>query len=146
MKIFCGRQRRLDDEPDLPDWQKDEREIAKRIVSTDRYRVLPTKIDLHEWGIIQKFSRSVESAGCAKTRNSRAGCVPKFPGFRAPAWNRRGLRSEHFQKRCEWFIRNSTPVLSACTLNHPARPASAPPLKRNSNEDHSSFDKAEAAR
>jgi hypothetical protein len=52
-----------DEEPDLPDWQKDEWEIAKRIVSTDRFRPLPTKFDVQEWGIMQDFSRSVESEG-----------------------------------------------------------------------------------
>ena len=50
-----------DEEPDLPDWQKDEWEIAKRIASTGRFRPLPTKFDVHEWGIMQEFSRSVES-------------------------------------------------------------------------------------
>jgi hypothetical protein len=49
-----------DEEPDLPDWQKDEWEIAKRIASTDRFLELPTTFDLHEWGIMQEFSRSVE--------------------------------------------------------------------------------------
>jgi len=49
-----------DEEPDLLDWQKDEWEIAKRIVSTDRLRQLPTKFDVHEWGIMQEFSHSVE--------------------------------------------------------------------------------------
>jgi len=49
-----------DEEPDLPDWQKHEWEIAKRIVSTDRFLELPTTFDLHEWGIMQEFSRSVE--------------------------------------------------------------------------------------
>lgn len=49
-----------DEEPDLPDWQKHEWEIAKRIVSTDRFLELPTTFDLHEWGIMQDFSRSVE--------------------------------------------------------------------------------------
>jgi hypothetical protein len=52
-----------DEEPDLPDWQKDEWEIAKRIVSTDRFRPLPTKFDVHEWGIMQEFSLSVDSEG-----------------------------------------------------------------------------------
>jgi hypothetical protein len=49
------------EEPDLPDWQKDEREIAKRIASTDRFRPLPTKFDVHEWGIMLEFSRAAES-------------------------------------------------------------------------------------
>jgi len=50
-----------DDEPDLPAWQKAEWEIAKRIVSTGRFQKLPTEFDVHEWAIMQDFSRSVES-------------------------------------------------------------------------------------
>ena len=52
-----------DEEPDLPAWQKQEWEIAKRIVSTDRFQELPTKFEVHEWAIMQDFSRSVESDG-----------------------------------------------------------------------------------
>ena len=49
-----------DEEPELPTWQKHEWEIAKRIVSTDRFQELPTKFEVHEWAIMQDFSRSVE--------------------------------------------------------------------------------------
>jgi Uncharacterised protein family (UPF0158) len=50
-----------DDEPDLPAWQEQEWEIARRIVCTDRFRELPTKFEVHEWAIMQDFSYSVES-------------------------------------------------------------------------------------
>jgi hypothetical protein len=50
-----------DEEPDLPTWQRDEWELAKRIVSTDHFRELPTKFDVHEWAIMQDFSRSLQS-------------------------------------------------------------------------------------
>lgn len=50
-----------DEEPDLPTWQKQEWEIARRVVSGGRFRELPTKFDVHEWEIMQDFSRSVES-------------------------------------------------------------------------------------
>lgn len=50
-----------DEEPDLPAWQKQEWEIAKRIVSTDRFQKLPTKLDVPEWAIMQDLSLSVES-------------------------------------------------------------------------------------
>ena len=53
----------VDEEPDLPEWQKQEWEIAKRIVSTDRFQRLPTKFEVHEWAIMQDFSRSLESDG-----------------------------------------------------------------------------------
>jgi hypothetical protein len=50
-----------DEEPDLPAWQKHEWEIAKRIVSTDRFQKPPTKFEVHEWAIMQDFSRLMES-------------------------------------------------------------------------------------
>jgi len=49
------------EDPDLPDWQKEEWEVAKRIVSTDRFLKLPSKFDVHEWEIMHDFSRSVNS-------------------------------------------------------------------------------------
>ena len=49
-----------DEEPDLPTWQKQQWEIAKRIVSTDRFQKLPTKFEVHEWAIMQDFSYSAE--------------------------------------------------------------------------------------
>ena len=35
--------------------------MARQIVSTSRFRKLPTKFDVHEWAIMEDFSRSVES-------------------------------------------------------------------------------------
>ena len=49
-----------DEEPDLPAWQKQEWEIARRIVSSGRFKELPTKFEVHEWEIIQDFSHSGE--------------------------------------------------------------------------------------
>ncbi|HEX4166313.1 MAG TPA: UPF0158 family protein [Bryobacteraceae bacterium] len=51
----------LGEEPDLTAWQKQEWEIAKRIASTDRFRPLPNKFDVHEWAIMQDFSNSLPS-------------------------------------------------------------------------------------
>jgi len=50
-----------DEEPDLPNWQKQEWEIAKLVVSTDRFQKLPTKFEIHEWAIMLDFASSVES-------------------------------------------------------------------------------------
>jgi hypothetical protein len=44
-----------DEEPDLPEWQKREWEIAKRIVSIDRFQEPPSKFEVHEWAIMQDF-------------------------------------------------------------------------------------------
>ena len=50
-----------DEEPSLPEWQKRDWEVARRIISTDRFEELPTKYEVHEWAIMQEFSNSVES-------------------------------------------------------------------------------------
>jgi hypothetical protein len=49
----------VDVEPDLPAWKEQEWEVAKEIVSTDRFRQLPTKFEVHEWAIMRDFSYSV---------------------------------------------------------------------------------------
>jgi hypothetical protein len=50
-----------DEEPDLPAWQAEEWEVAKRIVFSDRFRKLLTKFEVHEWSIMRDFADSVES-------------------------------------------------------------------------------------
>jgi hypothetical protein len=50
-----------DEEPDLLDWEEEDWEIAKRVVSTGRFVRLPDKYDVHEWAIMEDFARSVES-------------------------------------------------------------------------------------
>jgi hypothetical protein len=56
-----GEEAPSDEKPDLPEGQEDEWEVAKRIVSTDRFMKLPTKFDIHEWSIMEEFSYSVDS-------------------------------------------------------------------------------------
>jgi hypothetical protein len=43
----------------LPDWQKEEVELAVLIASTDRYLRLPTRFDVHEWNIMAEFCHQV---------------------------------------------------------------------------------------
>lgn len=50
-----------DEEPELLDWEKEDWEIAKRVVSTGRFVRLPTKFDVHEWAIMEDFASSVAS-------------------------------------------------------------------------------------
>ena len=86
-----------DEEPDLPAWQKEEWEMARRVVSGGRFRELPTKFDVHEWEIMQEFSRSVESGSI---REDLLGAIhaaghsgiSRTP-FSGTASNRRGLHS-----------------------------------------------------
>jgi hypothetical protein len=50
-----------DEELDTTEEQDPEWEIAKLIVSTDRFLRLPSKFDVHEWAIMQDFAQSVKS-------------------------------------------------------------------------------------
>jgi hypothetical protein len=59
--LRAAEESRDDEDPDLADWQKQEWEVAKLVVSTDRFQKLPTKFEIHEWAIMQDFSHSVKS-------------------------------------------------------------------------------------
>jgi hypothetical protein len=89
-----------DEEPDLPDWQKNEWEIAKRIVSTDRFLELPTTFDLHEWGIMQDFSRSVEPVAIREDLERAIHGAGAFRSFK-DAVRRHGIESGWYAFRTE---------------------------------------------
>ena len=40
---------------------REEWEVARRIVFSDRFRKLPTNFEVHEWAIMREFADSVES-------------------------------------------------------------------------------------
>jgi len=48
------------DSTDLPDWQREEIELAHRILSSDHCIAFPTQFDVHEWDIMAGFSHQVE--------------------------------------------------------------------------------------
>lgn len=89
-----------DEEPDLPAWQKQEWDIAKRIVSTDRFEKLPTKFEVHEWSIMRDFSYSVESD---QVREDLLNAIHGTAAFRyfKDVLRRRGIESAWFAFRSE---------------------------------------------
>jgi len=89
-----------DEEPDLPTWQKHEWEIAKRIVSTDRFQELPTKFEVHEWAIMQNFSRSVESDSIREDLLNAIHGPGAFRNFK-DTLRRHGIESSWFAFRTE---------------------------------------------
>lgn len=68
-------------------------EIAKRIVFTNRFRKLPSKYDVHEWAIMEKFSYEQRSETVRQDLlNAIHGAgVPLFQGPNPPAWHRAEL-------------------------------------------------------
>jgi hypothetical protein len=87
-----------DEEPDLAAWQKEEWEIAKRIVSTGRFQMLPTKFEVHEWEIMNDFSLSVESG---RIREDLLHAIHRAGAFRnfKDAVRRHNIESAWFEFR-----------------------------------------------
>ena len=86
--------------PDLPAWQRQEWEIAKRIVSTDRFQRLPTKFDVHEWAIMEDFSNSLPSD---RVRQDLLNAIHGTGAFRhfKDALRRHQIESAWFEFRAE---------------------------------------------
>ena len=103
-----------DEEPDLPAWQKKEWEIAKRIVSTNRFRKLPTKSEVHEWAIMEEFSRSMESGRIREELLDAIHGAGAFRNFKA------ALRRHHIDQA--WFAFRAQALrqiaLNWCEENH----------------------------
>jgi len=68
-----------DSEPDLSDWQEEQWEIARNIASTDRYKALPSKHDVHEWAIMDEFIKTVSDLA---VRNELAAAIRGPRAFR----------------------------------------------------------------
>jgi len=103
-----------DEEPDLSIWQKQEWEIAKRIVSTDRFHKLPTNFDVHEWAIMLDFSRSVESDRIREDLLGVIHAAGAFRNFRSTV-RRYGIESAWFAFRVEALRQIA---LNWCEENH----------------------------
>jgi hypothetical protein len=84
-----------DEEPDLPAWQKREWAVAKLIVSTHRFQKLPTKFDVHEWEIMNDFSRSMEADRIREELLDAIHGAGAFRNFKAT------LRRHHIDS--DWF-------------------------------------------
>lgn len=61
-----------DDEPieDFLDWQHENITIAKEILETENYIPLPTKFDIHEYDIMEKFCLSIRDKEVSNTMYS----------------------------------------------------------------------------
>src|SRR5437899_648382 len=112
--LLCEAEDSCDEEPDLPTWQKHEWEIAKRIVSTDRFQELPTKFEVHEWAIMQNFSRSVESDRIREDLLHAIHGAGAFRNFK-DTLRRHGIESAWFAFRAEALRQIA---LDWCEENH----------------------------
>jgi hypothetical protein len=84
-----------DEELDIPKWQEPEWELAKRIVSSDRFQRLPSKFDVHEWSIMQDFALSMEPG---EIRDDLLNAIHGAGAFRHFKY---ALRVHHIES--DWF-------------------------------------------
>jgi hypothetical protein len=89
-----------DEEPDLPEWQDDEWEVAKRIAFNFpvEFKRLPTKGEVDEWSIMEEFSQQV-SAG--RIREELVDAIHGTGAFRhfKSVINRQGMESAWYTFR-----------------------------------------------
>ena len=90
-----------DEEPDLPAWQDEEWEVAKRIVLSDRFRKLPTKSEVHQWAIMRDFADSVKSERIGEELSNSLHGKGAFRYFKDTLRRHRGLESAWFEFRSE---------------------------------------------
>jgi hypothetical protein len=89
---------------ELPDWQRDEVARAREVLESEDWLALPTRFDIHEWAIMDEFSRSIGDADlrgellnairgagafrCFKDAIHRHGIHESWYGYRAAALGR----------------------------------------------------------
>jgi Uncharacterised protein family (UPF0158) len=100
---LLGDAEEADDEeemPDLPEWQKRDWEVARQIVSTDRFKKLPSKFDVHESAIMRDFANSPDSGGARQDLLRAIHGAGAFRMFK-DTLRRRNLESAWFAFRAE---------------------------------------------
>jgi hypothetical protein len=50
-----------EDDPSAPDWQRQAVEDARAVINSDEWIELPSKFDIHEWEIMDRFSLSLSN-------------------------------------------------------------------------------------
>ena len=100
---------------DLPDWQREAVNLARSVREQEgkRYLALPDKFDVHEWAIMDRFSKTLKDV---QTRNDFHGGIRGAGAFRLfkhllteynlwDAWNR-FKQVELRQMAIEWCEEN----------------------------------------
>jgi hypothetical protein len=107
---------------ELPDWQREAVKLARRIQKQEgkRYLAVPSKFDVHEWAIMDRFSLTLTDA---QMRNDFHGSIRGAGAFRLfkhllteynlwDAWNQ-FKQVELRQMAIQWCKENSIPFRQA---------------------------------
>ncbi len=72
---------------EAPQWQKDLLPKAREVMASEDYIPLPSKFEIHEWSIMERFARSLTDAAVSDELDAalRTGSFSPIQRFRAPA-------------------------------------------------------------
>lgn len=88
-----------DPEPDLlPKWQREQLPKIRETVESDRYLRLPDSFEIHDWSIMESFSRSVEDPSAGEDLLDAIHGSGAFRAFRRTI-ERLGLRDQWYSYR-----------------------------------------------
>ena len=62
-----------EDDPEMPDWQQDAVSAARKVLESKDWLELPSKFDLHEWDLMDRFGGSLPQAQQVEVRNAIRG-------------------------------------------------------------------------
>ncbi len=78
-----GREAPTEPDPDLPDWQQETVAAARQVLDSEEWLELPSKFDLDEWEMMDRFAASLSSESAREELRSairRNGAFRNFKG------------------------------------------------------------------
>ncbi len=89
-----------DDDDDAPPWEVDLLHEAQAILASDRYITLPSRFDIHEYAIMQRFCSSIEDDRLSQTLLRKIQGAGAFRRFKAAIYER-GIADDWYRFRDE---------------------------------------------
>ena len=89
---------------DVPEWQREMMPKIRAALESDRFLELPDRFDIHEWSIMDEFSRAQESESIRQELADAIHGAGAFRIFRS-AIRRLGLEKSWYQFRDEALVK-----------------------------------------
>ena len=83
---------------DLPDWQRDDVDGVREVLESEAWLPLPTSFDVHEWAIMDEFSRAIDDPDLRGELLNAIRGAGAFRCFR-DALHRRGIHESWYSYR-----------------------------------------------
>ena len=80
---------------DLPDWQRDDVDGVREVLESEDWLPLPTSFDVHEWAIMDEFSRAIDDPDLSDELLDAIRGAGAFRCFR-DAIHRRGIHESWY--------------------------------------------------